>query len=161
MFRAKGLIEQCQYQNESCKCIGCLWIAVSFGIFRKMNPREPYVTHVPSPHTNCDETYMFCGFPVIFTWNHRPTANNKQPKTSLQTLGWEKWQRVRSCPATVFCGFCQPFKTHSASVQTWNCFFVGFARPGDLHFIPKNRARTQDSAEQAQFVFFFLPVALH
>ena len=88
---AKGLTEQCQYQNQSCKCIGCLWIAISFGIFREMNPSEPYVIHVPSPHACPDETYMFCDFRVIFSWNHRPTANNKQPKTSVQTLGWEKW----------------------------------------------------------------------
>ena len=118
-FWAKGLTEQCQCQNQSCKCIGCLWIAISFGIFRNMNAREPCVIHVPSPHASPDETHMFCGCPVIFSWNHRPTANNKQPKTSLQILGWEKWQRVRSCPATAFLGFamfCQPFKTHSASV---------------------------------------------
>ena len=149
MFWAKGLTEQCQYQNQSCKCIGCLCVAVSFGIFRKMNPREPCVIHVPSPHASPDETYMFCGFPVIFTWNHRPTANNKQPKTSLQTLGWEKWQRDRSCPAMVFFGFASPSKLTQQASKPETVFLVGFARPGGFHFIPKNRARTQDSAEQS------------
>ena len=103
-----------------------------------------------------DETYMFCGFPVIFPWNHRPTANNKQPKTNLQTLGWEKWQRVRSCPATVFF-FVLPAVQDSLSKRlNLKLFFWLSSRvPKSLHFIPKNRARTQDSAEQPLYLFYF------
>ena len=138
------------------------WLPMKYLLanFEKWIQEKKYVIRAPSPHASPDETYMFCG-PVIFSWNHRPTANNKQPKTSLQTLGWEKWQRVRSCPAIVFFGFASPSKLIQQASKPETVFLVGFARPGGFHFIPKNRARTQDSAEQSLFVLCFLPVALH
>ena len=85
------------------------------------------------------------------THGKQQTTKNKfaNPRVGEVTQG-----EVLPCHCFFF-GFASPSKlTQQASILE-TVFLVGFARPGSVHFIPKNRARTQDQAAQPLFLCFF------
>ena len=78
--------------------------------FEKWHKQTKCLICVPTP-LSFPRRYLH--FAMVFTWFSNGTTNpkqaTKQPKTNLQPLKWENWQRVRSRSFT-FVLFCEPFK---------------------------------------------------
>ena len=110
MLLRKGLTQQCQYQNQFYKFIGCLCFCNVFkDILQNMHKQTKLPNCVPSP-LSFPQWYLH--FSMVFTWFSDGTTDPKQtitqPKASLQPL------RVGSRSFT-FVLFCQPFKKQQRS----------------------------------------------